>query len=80
MTGRRALSDMLVEVIDGVALHPGPGLRATSIEVTLPVEAALDWSSTDPVFLAELPRFIYRTAFDLAPSRLTVLWAERENA
>jgi hypothetical protein len=78
MNSRRSLSDMLVEVVDGIGLRPGPGLRATSIELTLPVDIALEQQAGEQVFLADLPRFVYRTAFDPAPSRLTVLWEEGE--
>lgn len=78
MNTRRALSDTLVEVIDGIGLSPGPGLRTTSIELTLPVEVSLEERNGEQTFLADMPRFVYRTAFDLAPSRLTVLWAEGE--
>ena len=80
MNSRRPLAETLIEVVDGICLDPGPGLRATSIELTLPVEISLEERAGEAVFLADLPRFIYRTAFDLEPSRLTVLWAEGESA
>lgn len=75
---RRSLSDTLIDVVDGIGLRPGPGLRTTSIELTLPVEVSIEQQDGEQVFLADLPRFIYRTAFDLAPSRLTVLYEEGE--
>ncbi|MES2019302.1 MAG: hypothetical protein V4484_22655 [Pseudomonadota bacterium] len=78
MNGRRALSATLIDVVDGLGLGPGPGLRTTSIELTLPVEISIEQQDGEQVLLADLPRFIYRTAFDLAPSRLTVLWEEGE--
>lgn len=78
MNTRRPLAETLVEVVDGIRLNPGPGLRATSIEVTLPVEISVEQRAGEPVFLADLPRFVYRTAFDARPSRLTVTWAEGE--
>ena len=78
MNSRRSLSATLIEVVDGVKLRPGPGLRATSIELTLPVEVSIEQQDGEQVFLADMPRFIYRTAFDLTPSRLTVLWEEGE--
>jgi hypothetical protein len=78
MNSRRPLSATLIEVVDGIGLRPGPGLRATSIELTLPVEISIEQREGEQVFLADLPRFVYRTAFDLAPSRLTVLWEEGE--
>ncbi|MES2318836.1 MAG: hypothetical protein V4631_15250 [Pseudomonadota bacterium] len=78
MNGRRSLSATLIEVVDGVKLRPGPGLRATSIELTLPLEISMEQQDGEQVFLADVPRFVYRTAFDAAPSRLTVLWEEGE--
>ena len=78
MNSRRSLSATLIDVVDGIGLRPVPGLRATSIEVTLPVEVSIEQQEGEQVFLADVPRFIYRTAFDLAPSRLTVLWQECE--
>ena len=77
MIDRRALSDMLVDVADGVlGLDVPAGLRATALEVTLPVEIEMARTPQGPEFRAELPRFVTRTAFDRAPSRLTVRWAE----
>lgn len=77
MTQRRALSDMLVEIADGMLGMPVPdGLRATAMEVALPVEIELAKTSDGPEFRAELLRFITRTSFDVSPSRMTVRWAE----
>ena len=77
MTDRRALSDMLIDVADGVlGLAVPPGLRATGLEVTLPVEIELRRTAEGHDFLAELPRFVTRTAFDRPTDRLTVRWAE----
>jgi hypothetical protein len=77
MTERRALSDMLVDVADGVlGIRPPPGLRATSLEVTLPVEVELRRTAEGHDFLAELPRFVTRTLFDKPTDTLTVRWSE----
>ena len=78
MTDRRALSDLLIELADGVHGVPSPpGLRATAMELTLPVEVEMASTSAGPEFRAELPRFVTRTLFDKPPNRLTVRWAER---
>jgi hypothetical protein len=78
MTQRRALSDMLVDVADGVLGMPLPeGLRATGMEVALPVEIEMAKTDNGPEFRAELLRFITRTAFDVSPSRMTVRWTDR---
>ena len=78
MSQRRPLSETLVDVVDGVGRHSAPGLRATSIELTLPLEVSVEQVDGVQVLLADLPRFIYRTAFDATPSRLTVLYQEGE--
>ena len=78
MTQRRALSEILTEVADAVLeLASPPGLRATSLLVTLPIEIQIvKKNDLEPEFRAELPRFITRTSFDQPPDRLTVNWAE----
>jgi hypothetical protein len=77
MSERRALGQMLAEVSDGVLGNPAtPGLRVRSIEVSLPVEVAIEMRDSRPTVVAELPRFVFRTSFDKPPSRLRVLWAE----
>jgi hypothetical protein len=87
MSTRRQLADTLIDMVDGMAFAPaGMGLRVTSIEMTLPVEVsmaagseqagALPGQRVEPLFLADLPQSVYRTAFDYQPSKLTVIWAE----
>ena len=77
MTQRRALSDMLIDVADGVlGMHVHGGLRTTSMEIALPVEIEMAKTDGEPEFRAELLRFITRTSFDVSPSRMTVRWAE----
>jgi hypothetical protein len=77
MTHRRALSDTLIDVADGVlGLRPPAGLRATAMEIALPVEIEMAKTDSGPEFRAELLRFITRTSFDVSPSRMTVRWAE----
>lgn len=77
MTQRRELSDMLIDVADGMLAGADErGVRATSMELALPVEVALENRDGALAVLAELPRFIFRTSFDRPPSRLTVVWTE----
>jgi hypothetical protein len=77
MTQRRALSDMLIDVADGVlGMRVPDGLRATAMEVAVPVEVEMAKTEAGPEFRAELLRFITRTSFDVSPSRMTVRWAE----
>jgi hypothetical protein len=77
MTERRALSDLLIDVADGVLGIAGPpGLRVTDMQVALPVDIQMARTSSGPEFRAELPRFVTRTSFDRPPDRLTVRWQE----
>jgi hypothetical protein len=77
MTERRTLADMLIDVADGVlGVAMPPGLRATSMELSLPVEVEIVRTSRGAELRAELPRFVRRTSFDRSPSRLTVRWKE----
>ena len=77
MTERRALSVMLDEVADSIfGLASFPGLRATALETTLPVEVEMVLTTEGPEFRAELPRFVTRTSFDQPTDKLTVRWVE----
>lgn len=73
MTARRSLSETLTELAEGAMLATaGAGVRATRVEIALPVEIAL--LAADGELVAELPRFIRRTAFDPPISRLSFVW------
>jgi hypothetical protein len=77
MTARRELSEMLTDVADGLLANTGQlGVRATSIELSLPVDVALETRHGAVAVVAELPRFVFRSSFDRPPSRLTVVLAE----
>jgi hypothetical protein len=77
MTQRRALSDLLIDIADGVlGFSPPPGLRATAMEVALPVDIEMVRTTTGTEFRCEVPRFVTRTSFDKPPSRVTVRWVE----
>ncbi|MGE0853685.1 MAG: hypothetical protein AB7O44_29415 [Hyphomicrobiaceae bacterium] len=74
MTDRRAMAEMLSEIAEAILIASRrPGLRATRLEVSLPVELQLRPGGE---LAAELPRFLRRTDFDAPPSRLTVVWEE----
>ncbi len=74
MNGRRTMGAMLTEVADGaMAAAAMTGLRATRIELDLPVEIA--W--TGGALFAELPRNRTRTPFDIPASRLHLVWETR---
>ncbi len=71
MTGLRPLAQTLTEVAEGaMAAAAQTGVRATRIELDLPIE--ISFGGTE--FRADLPRFVTRTAFDLPVSRLRIVW------
>ncbi|CAN7557093.1 hypothetical protein LJR225_004064 [Phenylobacterium sp. LjRoot225] len=77
MSARRTMGAMLAEVADGaMAAAATGGLRATRVEITLPVEVGFRRVDGETQLLADLPRLLTRTDFDLEPSRLTVVWQE----
>lgn len=77
MIQRRALADLLIEIADGLYDVTAPaGLRATEIQVALPIDVEMGHTSLGPEFRAELPRFRTSTSFDRRPDRLTIRWAE----
>lgn len=71
MSARRPLSATLSEIADGVmAASVGTGLRATRVEIDLPLDIV--WTGGD--FIADLPRLVTRTSFDPPPSRVHLRW------
>jgi hypothetical protein len=80
MSKRRPLGEMLVELASGTleGLAVAPDLRVQRMVVTLPVEIGF-WQAGDRVeLLADLPRAITRTAFDIDPGRLELVWEPTE--
>jgi hypothetical protein len=77
MTSRRPLAEMMTDVAAGAADAAAntPLVRVVSVEVTLPVEIVLRRSGTDWELLGDLPRNLTRTAFDVEPARLAIVWA-----
>jgi|HubBroStandDraft_6_1064221.scaffolds.fasta_scaffold150261_2 hypothetical protein len=76
---RRQLSEMLVDVTQGVlaARSPGVGVHAESIELELPVEIRLiQRVGGMPAFAGDLPVWRWRTEFDQKPNRLSVTWTK----
>jgi hypothetical protein len=68
----------LGELADGLlaatAMAGRGAVRATSVEISLPLEIRLP--ATDGELEGDLPLFRRRTAFDPEPARLTLLLAE----
>lgn len=80
MSTRRPLGEMLVEVGSGTlqGLAVAPDLRVRRMVVTLPVELGLRRAGDRVELLADLPRAITRTAFDIEPGRLELVWEPTE--
>ena len=80
MSARRALGETLVEVASSTfdALAAAPGIQVREFAVTLPIELALRRSGDQVQLLGDLPRQITRTAFDIRPARIEIVWVESE--
>jgi hypothetical protein len=73
---RRPLSEMLTDVFDAVvaARTGGAAVRASSIELTLPIEVWFDDAEDEPAFNADVPAWRWRTVFDQTPGRMNITW------
>jgi len=70
---RRPLEDMIGELVEGLVVpDDGAGLRATSVEFTLPVETRVVGGPNGLVVHADMPATRTRTDFDLPLGRLTM--------
>ena len=71
---RRPLEDMIGELVEGLVMPEGgaAGLRATSVEFTLPVETRVVGGPDGLVVHADMPATRTRTDFDLPLGRLTM--------
>ncbi len=78
MHWHRPLGEMLTDIsttVD-VARSFESALRASSVEMTLPVEVSLEEEGGELTFIADLPVWRWRTVFDQNPSRLRIRWEE----
>ena len=67
---RRPLGEVVSEL--ATAVEPGvDAIRVTAVAVDLPVEVVLRREAEELVFLADLPRWRWRSVFDTEPGRLT---------
>lgn len=76
MSSRRPIDEMLVDLAEGFgalrkAGFDANGVRPSSVEFDLPVEAGVEFRGGRWVVLADAPRTRTRTAFDIPTSRLT---------
>lgn len=73
---QRPLGDMLGEMFDAVlaARHPSAVVRPTSLDLDLPIEMRLVESAGEPVLVADVPAWRWRTDFDRRPGRLRISW------
>jgi hypothetical protein len=71
---RRPLGTVLAEL--AAVMRPdsatGSALRVTRLSIDVPVEVALGLAGSDLVFLADLPRWRWRSDFDREPGRLAL--------
>ena len=68
------MASTLLEAADAAFVAAGhPGLRATRMELALPLELELRPGGE---LAGDVPLFVTRTAFDRPPARLTVVWEE----
>ncbi|HVJ00138.1 MAG TPA: hypothetical protein VM657_13845 [Sphingomonas sp.] len=74
MNGRRPLGALLGDLADAAHLMGGGGVRARSLEMTLPIDVRLVTSAEGTEVIGDVPLFVTRTAFDPEPARLAVMW------
>jgi hypothetical protein len=78
MSARRPLAAVLGDVAAGAlemaSRVPGIGLRR--VEITIPLEVAVSRGPGGLQVLGDVPRTVTRTAFDLPPGTLKVLWSQ----
>ena len=74
MSARRPLGEVIVELSESLATeHVPPSLfRVTTLAVDVPIEVALERSGSDIVFVADAPRWRWRSVFDRTPGRMTL--------
>src|SRR5258708_4097148 len=74
----RPLGDMLSDVYDAVQISrtESTAVRATKVQLVLPLEVRLERTDGELVFMADLPVWRWRTDFDQVPGRLAVVWEE----
>ena len=75
---RRPLGDMLAEV-SAAAFAGSPArlpVKATSLELALPVEIEFRLADGEIMFVADVPVWRWRTVFDQTPSQLRITWGE----
>ena len=80
MSARRPLGETLGEIASGTldVLRVTPQLGINRIAVTLPLETQLHKVGGQVQVLGDLPRLVTRTAFDLRPGRIEVVWERME--
>jgi hypothetical protein len=78
MSARRRFGEVITELAESLATdHVPPELfRVTTLVVVLPVEVALERTDSEIVFVADVPRWRWRSDFDRTPSRLTMRLGE----
>jgi hypothetical protein len=76
---RRAFWEVLVDMAESVGPTASEaGIRITTLEIEAPLEIQLRQSGSEMQFLADVPRWRWRTDFDEKPCRMRVVMSEGE--
>lgn len=78
MNGRRALGELLAELVDSVAVladsRGSAPVRVRSLSLRLPIDLRLAQTDQGLEVLGDVPLFLTRTDFDPDPAHLEVGW------
>jgi len=71
---RRPFGEVVGGLVDALMVPEmaASGLRVTRLTIDIPVEVALERSGPDLDFIAEIPRWRWRSEFDRVPGRLVL--------
>ena len=71
---RRPLSAVVGDLAAAAGLGSafGPSMRVTGLRVDVPIEVALGLEDGELLFIADLPRWRWRSDFDREPGRLAL--------
>ena len=77
MTSQRLLGEMLSEIFEGVLMTMSQAdIKATSVELSLPINIGFENGSDGLAMIGELPQFLTRTDFDRDVGRMHVVIQE----
>jgi hypothetical protein len=74
----RQLWQTMVELLESVSPDSQTGVRVTDVSLDLPIEVQIRQTHDGLIFLADLPRWRWRTVFDPKGGRLKLRCSEGE--